>query len=70
MCSSDLLASGVGDEQLIGELFQATLSRNPAEAELAAVRAQLTDPAATDRADVFQDLFWALLNSREFAFQH
>ena len=65
-----LLTNGVGDEQLIGELFQATLSRNPAEAELAAVRAQLTDPAATDRADVFQDLFWALLNSREFAFQH
>jgi hypothetical protein len=37
---------------------------------MASVQAQLTIAAAEERPGVFQDLFWALLNSREFAFQH
>lgn len=65
-----LLSSGVSDQQLITELFQATLSRLPTEPELVSVQAQLSAAAIEERPSVFQDLFWALLNSREFAFQH
>ena len=65
-----LLADGVADEAVISELFQATLSRRPTQSELTSVHAQLSAAAADERPSVFQDLFWALLNSREFAFQH
>lgn len=65
-----LLNSNVPDQQIINELFAATLSRRPTESELASVQAQLTIAADTERPGVFQDLLWALLNSREFAFQH
>ncbi|MFM7921687.1 MAG: DUF1553 domain-containing protein, partial [Planctomycetaceae bacterium] len=65
-----LLNSNVPDQQIINELFAATLSRRPTESELASVQAQLTNAADTERPGVFQDLLWALLNSREFAFQH
>lgn len=65
-----LLSTGFSDQQIVVELFQATLSRRPTDAELGAVQAQLNAAATDQRSGVFQDLFWALLNSREFAFQH
>ncbi len=49
------------------EIFLATLSRLPKSAELAEVDAAL---ATDDRNAVLADLFWALLNSKEFAFNH
>jgi len=49
------------------EVFLSTLSRIPSEAERSAINTALT----TDSRDlVFADLFWALLNSKEFAFNH
>lgn len=65
-----LLAAGSEDETLVRELFLASLSRQPTGEELAAVHGQLSSVEQADRPAVFQDLFWALLNSREFAFQH
>jgi hypothetical protein len=65
-----LLSSSVSDADIITELFQATLCRQPRDDERAAISAQLTAATPTERADVFQDLFWVLLNTREFAFQH
>jgi hypothetical protein len=54
--------------EIIDELFLATLSRLPTEANRAAVVRSL---AETDRRDeVFRDLFWALVNSKEFCFNH
>jgi hypothetical protein len=85
-----LLANDDSDS-VTKEIFLATLSRLPSEAELATIRAALrdaepgneTDQAkeidaeSSDRApptggqeEVFADLFWALLNSKEFAFNH
>jgi len=54
------------------EVFLATVSRLPSEAERAAINTALTNTAlTTDSRDlVFADLFWALLNSKEFAFNH
>ena len=48
-------------------LFQSTVSRQPTAAEFSALEAQL---ATDSREAVFADLFWALLNSKEFAFNH
>lgn len=56
------------DSALVTEqIFLATLSRLPTEQERTAINAALS---TDDREIVFADLFWALLNSKEFAFNH
>ena len=52
---------------LTDEIFLSTLSRLPSETE----RSTITATLSTDNIDlVMADLFWALLNSKEFAFNH
>ena len=52
---------------VMNEVFLSTVSRLPSEPERWAINSALT----TDSRDlVFADLFWALLNSKEFAFNH
>jgi hypothetical protein len=55
------------NDRAIEELFLATLTRPPTRPELATIRTNFAD---ADRAEAFRDLFWALLNSKEFAFNH
>ena len=55
------------DAKVVEELFLGTLSRRPRESEKKAVAKAL---ATGDRAEAFRDLFWALLNSKEFVFNH
>ena len=62
-----LLAAQPDNDRLVDELYLSTLSRLPADAEREVVQKVLE---GADRREVFQDLFWALLNSKEFAFQH
>ena len=49
------------------EIFLTTVSRLPGEKERAALASAL---AEDERAAVFRDLYWALLNSKDFAFNH
>jgi hypothetical protein len=63
-----LLKEKQSDAQVTEELFLATLSRAPSAKETAAVAKALADGGARD--EVFRDLFWALLNSKEFTFNH
>jgi len=63
-----LLKEKKTDAQLTEELFLATLSRPPSAKETEAVTKALGDGGARD--EVFRDLFWALLNSKEFTFNH
>ncbi|HYT93113.1 MAG TPA: hypothetical protein VEL76_30625, partial [Gemmataceae bacterium] len=63
-----LLKSGKSDEQILDELFLATLSRFPRPADrqfFAENRAR-----ARDRAAAFTDALWALINTREFILNH
>jgi hypothetical protein len=53
---------------VVDELFLATLSRPPAAAERDAVLQSLRK--ADNRDEFYRDLFWALLNTKEFAFNH
>jgi hypothetical protein len=62
-----LLKAGKPDAEVIEELFLATLSRPPSAVERDAVHKALAEGA---RDEVYRDLFWALLNSKEFAFNH
>ena len=63
-----LLADKLSDTELIEELYLRALSRPASAAELATWKSQLAQ--SPDRAGTAEDLLWALLNSREFAFNH
>ncbi len=56
-----------GAKDVVETLFLATLSRLPREPERARVEKLL---AGADREEVLRDLFWALLNSKDFVFNH
>ena len=60
-------------EQIVEELYLRTLTRMPTEKERKALLEILQDPAAQDPAAIqrnLEDGFWAILNSREFVFNH
>lgn len=57
----------LSDSALLDRLYLTSLVRRPSEAERAAVMAGL---AQGDRPQVYQDLLWAILNSKEFMYQH
>jgi hypothetical protein len=56
------------DETLVRMLYLLTFNRPPGDNETAQAKAILAE--AGDRASGAQDLFWALLNSKEFLFNH
>jgi hypothetical protein len=62
-----LLRSGKPDREIAEELFLATVSRKPTDAELEALKSELK---VGSREEVFRDLLWALVNSKEFSFNH
>jgi hypothetical protein len=56
------------NNQLMNELFLTTYSRLPTESESQAVQKLIQE--GEPREEVFRDLFWALLNAKNFAFNH
>ena len=60
-------AAGPAADPLVEGLFLATVSRLPQPAERAAVDAALS---GADRGEGACDLLWALLNAKEFTFNH
>ena len=62
------LKEGKTPDQIVTELCIACLSRQPTDAERQAIRKELAAEKNPQR--VLEDVFWALLNSREFLFNH
>ena len=68
-CLGTLLKARANDAAIVDQLFLATLSRHPSEAERALAVSALANPGG-DRRKAAEDLFWNLLNHPEFLFQH
>jgi hypothetical protein len=62
------LAEKKPPEQIIEELYLRTLTRRPSPEEMAKLQAALKEEP--DKAKGLEDVFWALMNTREFVFNH
>ena len=63
-----IFAEGKTAPQVIENLYIRCLTRKPTEKEMKALNAILAEQK-NDKL-VLEDVFWALLNSREFVFNH
>jgi hypothetical protein len=63
-----LLARKLPDADILNSLYLATLSRPPAEGEVEAALEHVRK--ASDKRKGWEDVQWALLNSKEFLFRH
>jgi hypothetical protein len=59
--------SSLKPEQIIEELYLSALSRFPADREM---KVLLDEFLRSDRLAAAEDLLWALLNSKEFIYNH
>ena len=65
-----LLAKKLPDSELLEETYLLTLNRLPTATEKAKLTQALATTPAPDRRLALEDLFWSLLSSREFLFNH
>jgi hypothetical protein len=62
------LKDGKSPEEIIREIYVRTLTRQPTDQEIASLSEVVA--AEEDKAKALLDIFWAVMNSREFVFNH
>ena len=67
---SKLLADGASPEKIVEEAYLAAYSRFPTETERSKILAVLAAAPEKERREAVEDLFWGLLSSKEFLFNH
>jgi len=63
-----MMKSGKKDEDIINTLYLAALCRPPAAEEVVASKSHIA--RSSDRRQALEDIGWAILNCKEFLFQH
>jgi hypothetical protein len=64
-----LLSTSTPDDKLLDELYLSSLSRPPTDEEKSRLLAVFAEPGQ-DKRLVLEDLYWSVLSSREFLFNH
>lgn len=65
-----LLTGGLKDAEIVEQAYLLTLTRQPTERERQKAVALLAEAAPGDRRTTLEDLFWSLMSSKEFLFNH
>lgn len=65
-----LLASGKSPAEIVDRVYLMCVSRAPSESERKNIAEELAAAPSAQRRVVLEDLFWALMSSREFLFNH
>lgn len=66
-----LLGAGLGDEALVDEVYLTCLSRPPTSGEQEGMlKVMRAAPGGEERRAALEDVFWGLMSSREFLFNH
>ena len=65
--SSAKINLSLSNDELIDSIYMSSLVRKPSRDERAAI---LSRVHAGERKAAYQDLLWAILNSKEFMYQH
>ena len=65
-----LLSSKEPDAKIIEEAYLLTLTREPTERELTKATQLLATAKPEDRRTTLEDIFWSLMGSKEFLFNH
>jgi len=65
-----LLAAKTPNEKILEEAYLGALSRYPSEGEKTKLLQLLNDSKESEIRPVVEDIYWAILSSREFLFNH
>jgi len=65
-----LMAELEDDKTLIRRAYMMTLLRNPTDDESEKLLATMQEADGSKRRELVEDLFWSLMSSREFLFNH
>jgi hypothetical protein len=68
--AAETAAAESDNAKIIDDLFLAALSRPPTTAEKQPLVAELLNTKPQDRRQAMEDLYWSVLTSREFLFNH
>ena len=66
----ELLDAGLSDEAVIDEVYLSGLSRFPTAEEKQKLLAVFAETPKSERRQVVEDLFWGVLSTKEFLFNH
>lgn len=67
---NQMIAAGKSDDEIITTIYLAAVSRTPTSAELETSKKHIASVPADQRRLALEDIGWAVLNSKEFLFQH
>lgn len=65
-----LLAANASDEQIVRDAYLSALCREPTSEECDSILAVLKETPAEERSMAIEDVFWGVLSSKEFLFNH
>jgi hypothetical protein len=65
-----LLTSKLPNYRIVEDLYLSALSRYPTDREMTSLLSTMNGATAKDRRAVLEDVYWAVLSSREFLFNH
>lgn len=65
-----LIKAGASDQEIVEELYLAALGRHPTAAEMQAALEYVGAAGQKNRVQALQDVLWAILNTKEFLFNH